>query len=60
MKKNARKNEMMAKHPKTDGMCHLSEKMHKDGTSQKPKLSSPETVTLSGLIPLLYCHLLRI
>ena len=41
MKKYARKKEMMAKYPKTEQMCHLSEKIPKDGTSQEPKLSSP-------------------
>ena len=42
MKKNAREKDMMAKHPNYDEMCHLAEKIPKDGTSQKPKLSPPK------------------
>ena len=37
-----KREKMMAKHTKFDGMCHLSEKIPKDGTSQKPKLSPPK------------------
>ena len=41
MSTNARKNEMMSKHLKTDGMCHLSGKLPKDETCKKPNRPSP-------------------